>query len=41
MAAAVNLMRDLGGGWNASQLPTGKSLRASFPSGSQLQPPAK
>jgi len=41
MSSAVNLLRDLGGGWNTSQLPTGSGLRATFPSGSRVQPPAR
>jgi outer membrane protein TolC len=41
LSAAVNLLRDIGGGWNTSQLPTGSGLRSTFPSGSLVQPPAR
>jgi NodT family efflux transporter outer membrane factor (OMF) lipoprotein len=40
-SSAVNLLRDIGGGWNTSQLPTGSGLRSTFPSGSHVQPPAR
>jgi outer membrane protein TolC len=41
MSSAVSLLRDIGGGWSASQLPTGSGLRSTFPSGSHVEPPAR
>jgi NodT family efflux transporter outer membrane factor (OMF) lipoprotein len=36
MTAAVTLIKALGGGWDDSQMPKGKELRATFKSGSHL-----
>ncbi len=40
MTASVNLMRDLGGGWNQTLMPDWNKVRATYPSGSLVQPKA-